>query len=591
MSVSNILDILKARKAKFNDHQARGVTPIYFELGAGVSSSAGQEYGFWAKTLMTEGGLSGCAVAEILEGNDIVDVIGALTAVWMPGSMAIATLFERYDSRLQEIIEKHKNKRIHLADRDHLKTLYGKAQLTEIYYIIGQNEEGSGKTWTDIRKERLFSLDGKPTYGGAYERFYPGMYDALPSGKKISQADRPTPTPKWTMSLQCPTWDHFSAMTTAEKVTALNYICYSKDNKNTVARAVFVALSAIAKGGSVTTHWVDTRFSRFKEFAGFSDMQGVKNTDISTYRNKYVPMNINPRALTEFLYMMYVQFDADNVSPGKWIIEQSVGLNTTALGAVATLLLKHNYSYEYLSKRFGIGDEIDRAAAAMYQLIKNPWINVVTPKTPLRQYANLAYLAVITIFPMKYTATTLKGMASLSLEIESEVNYQLTRSRTEGARLGIADATMKAYPKANILIRNDSMWAYSTLVNDPTPSETTQDPANVVVPNLRTNPNYDISNLVEVSFKDLMVKYASPRDTLLKGICQEYLNTTTQRGLSTTNYVTFMTPSNSYSLTDEQRKLLNIPDIKTEPIQENSDLKFAAPLEPVNKSKPGSSTS
>lgn len=97
-----------------------------------------------------------------------------------------------------------------------------------------------------------------------------------------------------------------------------------------------------------------------------------------------------------FLYHYYVQFCNDRFKTGQWIIEQSIGMNTTPHTAIAEIIVKHNYTADYLIQRIGIDDEMSQVTKAMYQVICRPWNNIVTPAIPCENMAqgdNIAFLS------------------------------------------------------------------------------------------------------------------------------------------------------------------------------------------------------
>lgn len=177
----------------------------------------------------------------------------------------------------------------------------------------------------------------------------------------------------------------------------LQCVACSTDAAKLHNSAIFLAVSAMGKTGSVTENWLENRRSRWGDAVRVTieDDLLTGTQAIRAYFERNHPLESEIEGAYQFLASTYFAAKALDNQAIAWMIEQSRNHNISAAVAFATLILENDYISLTALMRKIPKIQFDNLLKVMLYAIQDPYANYIVPKVYSSQYKDLASIGTI----------------------------------------------------------------------------------------------------------------------------------------------------------------------------------------------------
>lgn len=340
-------------------------------------------------------------------------------------------------------------------------------------------------------------------------------------------------------------------------------------NRHRVLVATFSLISVVSKSGNISDNWWSRRTTAMVSATGDPNMkleQPILASTQDLYRSVLCRMPKDD--LVGMLYGAYglIQ-EAKAAEVLSWIIEQSRGNNLSALSAIADAASKYKmFNHSILS--LIASNEIDTISQLLEQVIVDPYYAMVTNPTPVRSYANIAYIACklvyedgITTSPTAISMSGYKNTLHTMITTDRQTldddvkNIKESQLKLSGDRASLIKLLSK---KAGYVVSIDKGTLFKRTTSSPSPVT----PDRTAYPGMVMTRTHDMlagdDNYTEVNLASEYEEHITARDRAFKKLCVQYKAVTSQAVLTVGNQE--FQPGQKCQLSAVERNELSLPN-------------------------------
>lgn len=182
-----------------------------------------------------------------------------------------------------------------------------------------------------------------------------------------------------------------------QKLAVLELLYYANEipYKGQALAALVGAIYALCKSSNVSDGWLTNQLNRIRENYPDLDVTAKVTIDsITTFKQLFIPDNIDPNILSNFLQAVYPCLEGTQANCLTWVIEQTRGHSCAHATAFADTISEFNGSPLIYLTRLPDNSVVNFLRLATIVIV-DPWSTLHRPSVPAREYVELANFGLI----------------------------------------------------------------------------------------------------------------------------------------------------------------------------------------------------